>query len=175
MKIKFKKLHPAAKLPFHAKPGDAGVDLTAVNVMLGAEREISYDTGLAVEIPEGYVGLLFMRSSVFKKDIDLTNAVGVIDSGYRGSIGFKYTPNFDYWDYALDRQDFQASLELGEILYYETASDEKRKLCLGASTYAVGDRIGQLVIVPYVKIESEWSEELTKTERGYGGYGSTGN
>jgi dUTP pyrophosphatase len=175
MKIQWKKLHENAKLPYHAKEGDAGVDLVSVSVMIGNKSEIEYRTGLAVQIPKGYVGLLFMRSSVFNKDIDLTNAVGVLDSGYRGEIMFKYTPNFDYWDYALKRKDFQTSLELGEILYHEHAEDELRGIVLGADTYAVGERIGQLVIVPYVEIESEFVEELEESERGTGGYGSTGN
>lgn len=175
MKVKFKKLHPDASLPYHAKPGDAGVDLKAVRVTIGTESEIEYGTGLAVEIPEGYVGLLFMRSSIYKKDLTLTNAVGVIDSGYRGEIMFKYTPNFDYWSLAMQRQDFIPNLELGEILYHETAADEARGIALTADCYAIGDRIGQLVIVPFVEIESEFSEELTETERGHGGHGHTGN
>lgn len=174
MKVKFKKLHEDAKLPFQANPGDAGLDLTAVNVTIGAEGEIEYRTGLAVEIPEGHVGLLFMRSSIFKKDITLTNAVGVIDSGYRGEIMFKYTPDFDYWSLALQRKDFQTTLELGEILFYETSADEARGRTLGAKCYAVGDRIGQLVIVPYLTVESEFVEDLEDSERGDGGFGSSG-
>lgn len=174
MKIKFKRLHENAKLPFHAKPGDAGADLTSVSVMLGANKEIEYKTGLAVEIPVGYVGLLFMRSSVSSQDIDLINAVGVLDAGYRGEIMFKYSPTFEHWDFALTRVDFQDSLELGEILFYETAADEARRHTLGGKCYAVGERIGQLVIVPHVEIESEWADELSSTERGEGGYGSTG-
>lgn len=174
MEINFKKLHPDAKLPYHAKPGDAGADLVAVSVMVGAEGELEYRTGLSVQIPRGFVGLLFMRSSVFKYDINLTNAVGVIDSGYRGEIMFKYRPDFEHWEFALQRQDFQTTLELGEILFFETASDEARERVLGAKCYAIGDRIGQLVIVPHMEIESIFVEELDSTERGVDGYGSTG-
>lgn len=174
MKIKFKKLHPDAILPVHAKPGDAGADMTAVSVMLGVEGEIEYKTGLAVEIPEGYVGLLFMRSSVFKKDINLTNAVGVIDSGYRGEVMFKYRPNVHFWDYALIENDFQKNLESGKLLYYRTVKDEVNGSISEAKVYATGERIGQLVIVPYLEIESEFVEELSSTERGDKGHGSTG-
>lgn len=100
-----------------------------------------YGTGLAVEIPEGYVGLLFPRSSISKKGLTLANSVGVIDSGYRGEIMFKFA----------------------------ITSDRPRK----NSVYEVGDRIGQLIIMPYPKIEFV-TGELTESERGVGGFGSTG-
>lgn len=90
MKLKFKKLHEDAVIPSYAKPGDAGLDLTAVRtelVVRGTQsRLLMCHTGLAAEIPEGYVGLLFPRSSVVRKGLHLGNSVGVIDSGYRGEI-----------------------------------------------------------------------------------------
>lgn len=141
MKVRVKKLDPRAVIPSYAKPGDAGLDLTAISVEDKGEKVI-YGTGLAVEIPEGYVGLIFPRSSIHKKNLSLSNSVGVIDSGYRGEIKFIFkvdalvtnTPNF----------------------------------------YEVGDRIGQLMIIPYPQIELEEAEELSQTARGEGGFGSTG-
>lgn len=85
MKIKFKKLHQDAKLPKHSKPGDAGLDLTAVSIERRVDQQ-KHDYGLAVEIPDGYVGLIFPRSSVVNQDERLANCVGVIDAGYRGNI-----------------------------------------------------------------------------------------
>jgi dUTP pyrophosphatase len=142
MIVKFKKLHPDAVLPKHAKYGDAGMDLTAVHVEHDNERIglFTYYTGIAVEIPAGYVGLLFPRSSVYKTHAMLTNCVGVIDSGYRGELMFKY--KYDRYD--------------------------------SNTMYKPGDRVGQLVIMPYMCVSSEWAEELTVTERGENGFGHTG-
>ena len=138
MKVKIKKLHPDAVIPKYAKRGDAGMDLTAVE-MERAWDVVTYKTGLAVEIPEGHVGLLFPRSSVYKTSMVLSNCVGVIDSGYRGEIMLKFREQSN------------------------------------SNPYEVGDRIGQLIIMPYPRVDFELVDELTSTDRGSGGYGSTGN
>lgn len=78
MVVNIKKIHPNAVIPAYSKPGDAGMDVTAVSVR-ETEDFIEYDTGLAIEIPKGYVGLLFPRSSNSKYDLQLCNSVGVID------------------------------------------------------------------------------------------------
>jgi dUTP pyrophosphatase len=135
MQVKVKKLNPNAIIPSYAKNGDAGLDLTAISVSYQKNYD-EYDTGLAFEIPNGYVGLIFPRSSITKKDIILKNSVGVIDSGFRDSIKFRFTKDYN--------------------------------------TYQVGDRIGQIIILPYPKIELVESDELSETERGLNGYGSTG-
>ncbi len=138
LKIKIKKLHKDSVIPSYSKPGDAGLDLTAISESWNEDDSmVTYDTGLAVEIPEGHVGLLFPRSSVSKTRLNLANSVGVIDSGYRGSIMLKFR-----------------FLESGGV-------------------YNVGDRVGQLLILPYPAIEFEEVEELSSTERGEGGFGST--
>lgn len=92
MKIKFKKLHPDAKMPQKAHPTDAGFDLTATSKTKDEYGKIVYGTGIAIEIPEGYVGLVFPRSSIAKYGVALSNCVGVIDSCYRGEIMAKFTP-----------------------------------------------------------------------------------
>lgn len=145
MQIKFQKLHPDAVTPSYAKPGDAGLDLTAVGISF-TPSYISYRTGLAFEIPEGYVGLLFPRSSNSKKQLLLTNSVGVVDSGYRGEIEFRFKV-------------------VGNGVVPEGDLD----------TYNVGDKIGQLVIMPYPHIELIEENNLSDTERGTGGFGSSGN
>ena len=92
MVVKIKKLVENAVIPAYSKKGDAGLDLTAVSREFDNNGNIVYGTGLAVEIPEGFVGLLFPRSSNSKTDLYLTNHVGVVDSGYRGEIMFKFRP-----------------------------------------------------------------------------------
>lgn len=147
MKVNIKKLHPEAVIPAYAHNGDAGLDLTAVSQTIDADGCMVYGTGIAVEIPEGYVGLVFPRSSNSRKDLVLTNSVGVIDHGYTGEITVKFKPVRSFTDYAFD--DLRA--------------------------YLLGDRVAQLIIMPYPSIEFVEVAELQQTERGAGGYGSTGN
>ena len=142
MKVLFKKLNKQAVTPSYAKDGDAGLDITAISrdIVITEDYEyIEYGTGLAFEIPVGYVGLLFPRSSISKKDILLSNAVGVIDSGYRGEVSFRF-----------------------------------KRLAWDSAIYNVGEKIGQLVILPYPQIQLEQAKELSETERGENGYGSSG-
>ena len=141
MQVKVKKLHPDAVIPRYSKAGDAAMDLTAISVDKDEYGNAVYGTGLAIEIPEGYVGLLFPRSSNSKTDLYLTNHVGVIDSGYRGEIMFKY---------------------------------RGVRGLLDAKIYAKNERVGQLIILPYPQIELIESDILSETERGDGGFGSTG-
>ena len=170
MKVRIKRLHEDAKIPAYAKKGDAGLDLTAVDYYFDLQGNVVYRTGLAVEIPEGYVGLIFPRSSICKNDISLTNAVGVIDSGYRGEITMKFKPtlcfqpneNTDY----LAEDKFDACD--GVYIPYN------ERIPIEPNIYNHGERIGQLIIIPYPHIEFEEVYELTKTERGDGGFGSSG-
>jgi len=143
MDVKFKKLHDDAKIPSYAHDTDAGLDLTAVSFTQEFDKSnklvLVYHTGLAVEIPEGYVGLIFMRSSVSNKSISLTNAVAVIDSGYRGEL----------------------------LLKYKITTDSLPTI------YQPGEKIGQLIIIPYPKINPIEAEELDSSDRNEGGFGST--
>lgn len=149
MKIKIKKLHPDAIIPKYAKEGDAGMDLTAISASISAGK-VEYGTGLAIEIPKGYVGLIFPRSSIFKTGQTLSNSVGVIDSGYRGEIKFVFYTT----------------------TYLNERTDEL--YCPGTETYEVGQRVGQIMIIPYPEIEFKEVQKLEESERGSGGYGSTG-
>lgn len=163
MEVKIKKLHKDAVIPKYAKPGDAGLDLTAIDRKLVKEDSgveyIEYDTGLAIEIPSGYVGLIFPRSSLCSKDLILSNHVGVIDSGYRGSIKAKFKLDVTY--------ERIANIEEKSITYYGAGG-----LCY-SEIYAIGERCMQLIILPYPQIEFIEVDELSSTERGSGGYGST--
>lgn len=155
MKIKIKKLTDSAVIPKYAKQGDAGLDLTAVSKDYDGNGNTVYKTGVAIEIPDGFVGLLFPRSSNASTDLRLTNSVGVIDSGYRGEIIFKFrNDNFSSMNMLLKND-----LVNGQIDF--------------SNEYEVGDRVGQILILPYPQIEFELSENLTETERNEGGFGST--
>ena len=137
MKIKIKKLHPDALIPKYAHQGDAGMDVFAISKK-ETDKFIEYGTGLAFEVPEGYVMLVFARSSVTNKDLMLKNSVGVLDAGYRGEL----------------------------VMRFNKFGDEE---------YEVGDKIGQIVILPYPSIEFQEVEELSESSRGAGGFGSTGD
>lgn len=151
MKVKFKKLSSDAVLPRKAHDDDAGLDLTALWHETDEYGSLVYHFGLAVEIPKGYVGLIFPRSSIAKKSLFLTNSVGVIDSGYRGEITAKFKPALDVAEIGLN---WARSRFFGDIYHKE--------------------RICQLIIMPYPAVEAEWADELSETDRGEGGYGSTG-
>ena len=141
LEIKFKKLVESAKIPTKAHPTDAGADLTAVSREWNEEHKCwIYGTGIATEIPEGYVGLLFPRSSIRKYTLVQCNAVGIIDCHFRGEIMVSYKPT----------------------------NDDIQKI------YEVGDKIAQLIILPYPEISYTEVEELSETDRGTNGHGSTG-
>ena len=86
MKVRIKKLNENAVIPTYAKEGDAGMDLVATSVISETHTQITYGLGVALEIPNGFVGLVFPRSSIRKTRLQLSNSVGVIDSGYRGEL-----------------------------------------------------------------------------------------
>ena len=139
MKVKIRRLHPEAIVPSYAKDGDAAMDLYATEVKEDKYGNYVYLTGFSFEIPKGYLGLLFPRSSISKTSMSLANSVGVVDSGYRGEIMLKFRQNVD-----------------------------------ASSIYKTGDRVGQMLIIPHPKIVLMEVNELSTTDRGEGGFGSTG-
>lgn len=141
MRVLIKKLHKNAVVPSYAKESDAGLDLTAVSVIADGDSYITYGTGIALEIPDGFVGLVFPRSSIRKKDLMMSNSVGVIDAGYRGEIQVTFTKMQDEYNVQ----------------------------------YSIGDRIAQIIILPHPQITFVETNELSDTERGTGGHGSSGN
>ena len=140
MQVKIKRLNRDVVIPKYSKIGDAGLDLVATNIKENTTFQITYGLGIALEIPEGFVGLVFPRSSIRNTELTLSNSVGVIDSGYRGEL--------------------QATF--------------KKTNGLDSISYNIGDRVCQILIIPYPQIEFTEVEELSNTERGEGGFGSTG-
>jgi dUTP pyrophosphatase len=140
MRLRIKKTHVYAVIPKQMTEGAAGFDLTAVRVQEVPNNKVICSIGLAFEIPVGYVGLLFPRSSVVRTDLRLANAVGVIDSDYRGEVS---------------------------VVFDEISHGTK------VSSYGAGDRVAQMVIIPIAQVELEEVDELSSTDRGSGGFGST--
>lgn len=140
VKIKIKKLHPDAKMPHRGTADAAGFDLYATrDATLHHGVPEMVPTGLAFEIPKGYVGVVYSRSSTAKKGVVVTPLL--VDADYRGEV-FVLANN-------LERNELPLEVK-------------------------AGDRIAQMRIEKLVDTEYEWAEELSETERGSGGYGSTG-
>lgn len=172
MQVKIKKLTENAVIPKYSLNGDAGLDLVATDKNYDEFGNVHYGTGLAFEIPEGFVGLLFPRSSNAKKDLILSNSVGVLDSNYRGEVSFKFKPTVVLYD---DTQNAPIGKVGIEGDNFTDIVPPTKDFGLDFQDYKVGDRIGQIIILPYPKIEFLEVDELGQTERGSGGYGSTGN
>ena len=162
MKVSFQKLNENAVLPSYSTEGAAGLDMTATSKTYDEHGNIVYGTGLAGKIPDGYVGLLFPRSSNAKKDLVLSNSVGMWDSDYTGEIFFKFKPSGQIWE----TTDYSENDEPYPTRWFPNEE---------AVIYNIGDRIGQLIIIPYPQIEPEWVFELPKTTRRDKGWGSTGS
>lgn len=146
MKVRIQKLHPAAQEPVYATDGSGCFDIRAIldePVYLFRGKSVVIRTGLAFEVPDGYVMLMYGRSGhAFKHGTRLANAVAVVDNDFRGEVMVKLTR-----EYETDTVGMQISH---------------------------GDRIAQAMILPIPRIEFEVAEQLTLTDRGDGGFGSTG-
>lgn len=155
MTLGFKKVHPDAKIPTYAHEGDAGMDVYAVEDMeLKPGKATLVSTGLVADIPIGYEIQVRPRSGLaLKSNITVWNAPGTVDSNYRGIIGviMMYLPPVD-------------SLLLTGLTAYPTEKVVIHK----------GDRIAQFVVAPVTRCEPVEVQEVSDTERGKGGFGSTG-
>ncbi|MDY3761169.1 MAG: dUTP diphosphatase [Eubacteriales bacterium] len=141
--VKIKKLNARATVPTYGSSSAAGADLYAClgsSVLIKPSETAMIPTGLALEIPDGYVGLIYARSGLAcREGLAPANKVGVIDSDYRGEI---------------------------VVALFNHSSEER--------TVEDGQRVAQLVITPYVTADFILSDKLGNTERGSGGFGSTG-
>ncbi len=141
--VKVKKLNENAIIPTYGTEFSAGADLYALpgeRTVIKAHKTVMIHTGLAMEIPEGYAGLIFARSGLAsKRGLAPANKVGVVDSDYRGEF----------------------------IVALHNHTDEDKEI-------EGGERVAQLVIVPFLKASFDVADELSDTVRGEGGFGSTG-
>ena len=140
MQVKIKLLTENSVKPKYAKASDAGLDLVATSIISNTTFQVTYGLGIALEIPNGFVGLVFPRSSIRNTELTLSNSVGVIDSGYRGEL--------------------QATFN--------------KLNGLDSIAYNVGDRVVQLVIIPHPVVQLKIVDELSNSERGESGFGSSG-
>ena len=141
--VSVKLLDPRAKLPAYGSADAAGADLRVLTdgpVTLAPGETVMFHTGIAVAIPQGYVGLVYARSGMAcKRGLAPANKVGVIDADYRGEV---------------------------RVALHNHGSVPQ--------VVEDGDRVAQLVIVPYLSARFTQAEELDDTQRGTGGFGSTG-
>ena len=142
MIVKIKKLNENATVPTYGTEYSAGADLYNLNeaVTIPAHKTVLIHTGISVEIPEGYAGLIYARSGLAsKRGLAPANKVGVVDADYRGEVMVALH----------NHSDIDATVDAGE-------------------------RVAQLVVTPFLKVEYQLAEELSDTVRGAGGFGSTG-
>lgn len=171
LQVQIKRLYPDAEMPTYAHESDAGIDLYA-HSMTKQDGIATYRTGIAVAIPEGYVGLIFPRSSIAYTPLALSNCVGVIDSGYRGEIILKFRAVYTK---AYAQKWYQ---RIAEVLFGKFPDDKVNVTHFWGDdsngAYKVGERIGQLIIMPYPKVALESVSQLPTSDRGAKGFGSTG-
>jgi dUTP pyrophosphatase len=169
MDFKVKKIHKNAVIPEKVHENDAGFDMICVSKK-ETQEYIQYGTGISIEIPKGYVGFIVPRSSITKKDLMLKNSVGVIDSGYLGEISFRFykiiTEEVDRTSEVYDTSQGRLIKNSFNVLNHKKEEDQK--------VYEVGEKIGQIIFIklPLVRLV-ETTDDLSETERGTGGYGST--
>lgn len=174
MILKLKKLDNKAVIPNKAYDGDAGLDLTATAVEY--DRNIDcyiYYTGISVEIPYGYVGLVFPRSSNRKTELYMTNHVGVIDSGYRGEILVCFKSRTSnkvviFINKLVNNVNALAKRFIGIMDFTYNLRDK-------SNIYNIGDKIAQLIIMPIPEVTINEVDELSDSSRGAKGHGSSGN
>lgn len=199
MNIKVKILDDNAKLPVYSTPGSACMDVTCTSIEYMKDIDTYvFHTGLAFEIPENHVMLIFPRSSNRKTDFYMPNSVGVLDSDYRGELMILFKERNGYFvensanifkhaisnlyemlkvDNRLNMIDIETVIKF-YFLKLKNYNDVNHILTKDGSMkptpYQIGDKIAQIMIIPYPQIEFEVVNKLSATKRGEGGFGSTG-
>ena len=183
MEIKIKKMSENAVIPKYAIDGDVGMDLTAIDVEYDEEKDMYiYHTGISIESPKHYGVLIFPRSSNRNTDAYICNHVPVIDTAvYRGEIMICFKNRDSLNQIALKEEMDELLTSLQVYRDPSNAVDEAYKAYYKAkedpmkyAPYKVGDRICQMVVIPYPNVLFKETNELSKTERGEKGFGSTG-
>ena len=170
MEVKFKKLSENAVIPTKAHPTDVGFDLTATKVNI-TEDYVEYETGIALQLPVGYFAFIVPRSTNSKKDLLLANSVGTIDQAYTGEHKFRFKRVL-----MPVMQEVMVAPPTGDVL--KDAQNTRKVPDLAYRDdhiYKVGDKVGQLIILPYPEINLVETDELYETDRGDAGFGSSGN
>ena len=154
MQVKIKRLNEKAQLPKKGSEGAIAYDVVASEIEHVTPYYVKVKTGLSIEPPQGYGVKLYARSSLTKTAWVLANSVGLGDNDYRGEYELRFRA---------------LAFESNEALF----EWEDSEILFEAFPYKVGDRVGQIEIVPILEVE--WVEDdLSETDRGEGGFGSTG-
>lgn len=156
MQIKFKKLCNEAVIPTRANESDAGYDIVAIDDGTVDEMGfIQYRTGLSVCPDVGYHIELFPRSSISKYSLALANSIGLVDNGYRGEILVRFKPTMSFVQNAVSVEAY--------VVYPKITKFYKK-----------GDKIAQLVIRKTENAQFVEVQDLERSDRNAGGFGSTG-
>lgn len=154
--VKYKKLSEDAQIPTKISKDSAGMDLVVTDVEYDYDtKTYCYHTGLAMEIPSGYVGLLFPKSSIYNQNLTLANCVGVIDADYRGEVMARFKGDCEY--YKIERKN--------NNLFAFLFGEKHPKI------YKVGEKVVQLIIVRIPDVTLQEIDNVTSTERGTNGFG----
>lgn len=155
--VKVKRMNPDAPMPVYAHDGDAGFDLCVTRdaTLKPGETKI-LGTGIATSIPKGCVGMVFPRSGLGSRGLTLSNCCGIIDSGYRGEICAPLHNNHP---------------RMGIIRRIVARLRGEND---GTMSVKAGERVCQMLVMPYGQATLVEADELDDTERGEGGFGSTG-
>jgi dUTP pyrophosphatase len=161
VQIKVKKLHQDAKMPEQANPDDAGYDIFAIDDGIVSEdgRYVEYDTGLSIAPEAGYHVVLCPRSSISKYDLLLCNSIGLIDNSYRGPLKLRFRIIYPKESLTLVEDEFDMYVNYDDQL---------------VRTYKKGDRIAQIKVEKTIAADFTEVDELQSTQRGDGGFGSSG-
>lgn len=173
IKVFLKKLDERAVIPTYAHDGDVGMDLTAIEVEYDADKDMYiYHTGLAFASDFNIGQFLFLRSSNCKTECYLCNQVGIADSAiYRGEIQLRMKLRD-----SIETMTLIETFKSGYNLYESKLSEMKnRAKNLEFAPYKVGDRVGQMVFLPYPTVNIEVVDKLDDSIRGNGAFGSSGN
>lgn len=150
--VEFIKTHPNAIIPTKAHLSDAGADMTAVGVSIEGDV-VTYNLGVAIKLPPGHCAFLMPRSSIYKQNLQLCNSIGLIDESFVGTIQAKF--RITKWNNMVPFDSLYPQLVLENI-------------------YKIGDKVAQLVILPIPSVTYKEVSSLEDTDRGSGGFGSSG-
>lgn len=176
LSVKIKRLHPDAVIPQYAKPGDAGFDFVAVeDVIVEPGETVKVPTGLAFELPEGYELQIRPRSGITLKT-KLRVQLGTVDAGYRGEIGVIVDNISEKVQTITDGANWYLDTVFDENAIGVNGCESVTGKLHPAGTYIIrkGDKIAQGVIAPIQQAEFIEVDKLSDSERGAGGFGSTG-
>lgn len=163
--VKFKRLHKDAKVPTYITEDSAGLDITAISMEYDAKnRCMIYHTGLAVQLPKGYVGLLFPKSGIYKTTLNLRNCVGILDGDYTGEVKAYFKDDIEYGSRFLLKLRIWFNRLLKKLNIPQPLRSKIRR-------YEIGDKVIQMIVLPFPKVNFLKVEELDKTERGTKGFG----